>query len=251
VSSSSPGDTARNMASTGMSALRTSSSRILGVVLVITSALLFLVAYITGFIAFELASLISFVLGIALLAVELEPRVRISVAATSTLGYLRAVDSAFAALGITGKATYVPRGGSVKMSMPQEALGTSLEFSPVGGGLYDEIAEQTGDMAGKGYDFFKMWVSKAVADNLSLSEKVEVSRKEETVRVLMERPFVRPLCVDPFVNARVCCRTGCPLAAAMAQALSVSTGRDVKFEDCSYDPQKQHAVTSLTLGRSE
>jgi membrane-bound ClpP family serine protease len=251
MSKNSRGDVARTMASTGMSVLRTSSSRILGVVLVITSALLFLVAYVTGFVPFELASLVSFILGVALLAVELEPRVRISVAADSMLGYLRGMDSTFTSLGISGKATYVLRGASVKMAMSHDALNSRVELVPVGDGLYGEITEQVGDLTEKGYDFFKMWVSKALADNLSLSETVEVSRDEDTVKVSMEKPFVRHLCVDPFVNARVCCSTGCPLAAAAAQALAVSTGREVGFEGCTYDPRKQRAVTSLALGRSE
>lgn len=251
MSRNSQGDATRTMASAGMSVLRTSSSRILGIVLIIASALLFLVAYVTGFVPFELASLISFILGVALLAVELEPRVRISVAADSMLGYLRGMDTAFALIGVTGNATYVPRGPSVKMAMSQGALSSGVELAPVGDGLYGEIAEQAGDLTKKGYDHFEMWVSRAVADNLSLTENFKVSRAEDIVKVSMRKPFVRPLCLDPFVNAKVCCRTGCPLAAAIAQALAVSTGREVKFEGCSYDPREQRAVTSLALGRSE
>jgi hypothetical protein len=234
-----------------MKVLRTSGSRLLGIVLVITCAVFFLVAFVTGFLVFEVASLVSFILGVALLAVELEPRVRISVAADTALGYLRTLDKALNLLHASGKATYSNRGGSIAMVIPGTGASPWVELPPVGDGLYHEVSDQVGDLNNQGYEFFRMWVPRALADDLSMAEEVGVSRAEDKVDVSMKKPFVRPLCVDPFVNSRVCCRMGCPLAGAVAQSLAAATGREVQFENCAYDPKTQRAVTSLTLGRRE
>lgn len=234
----------------GRDVLRTGSSRILGVALVITSAVLFLVASLTGYLPFELASLVSFVLGILLLAVELEARVRIRLAGDAMLGYLRTLDGTLATLRVTGKAAYVPLGKTVKMMLSPDLPGPRVELPPVGDGIHDEIAGELGDMSDKGLEFFDIWVPKVLVDSLSTAEAMKVSREGESLRISMAKPFVRPLCVDPFVNAKVCCRMGCPLAGAVAQSLAVTTGREVQFENCSYDPKSQRAETLLTLGKS-
>jgi hypothetical protein len=239
----------RPRASGGTNAIRTGGSRILGVALIVTSILLFAVAFVTGFLPFELASLISFVLGVALLAVELEPRVRLALAADGMLGYLRSLDGALRALGLTGKATYLPHGNQVKMFMVQEATGSSLELPPVGSGIQDELVGELGDISEKGMGFFKLWVPKTLMDGLSASDDVKVSEEGPKVEVTMTKPFVRRLCVDPFVTANVCFRMGCPLAGAVAQSLAVTTGKEVRFEGCAYDPKTQRAKTSLVLGK--
>lgn len=240
----------RGLTSAGSDVLRTGSSRILGVALIVTSAVLFLVASITGFLPFELASLVSFVLGIMLLAVELEAKVRIGLSADGMLGYLRALDAALATLRATGKAAYVPHGKSVTMVLPLDVPGPTAELPPVGDGINDEITGELGDMSEKGLEFFQTWVPKVLVDSLSAADTVKVSREGESLRVSMTKPFVRPLCVNPFVNARVCCRMGCPLAGAIAQSLAVTTGREVQFENCAYDPKAQRADTLLSLGKS-
>ena len=233
-----------------MSALGTSSSRILGVALVASSAALFLVAFVTGFLPFEIASLIAFVLGIALLAVELEPRVRLTVAADGMLGYLRALDGALKALGVTGKATYVPQGSGVTMAMAQEGAYQRVTLPAVGDGLYQEIAGELGEMDQKGLGFFDLWIPRVLVDNLSMTDEVKIRREGGNLKVSMRRPFVRRLCVDPYVNANVCCRMGCPLAGAVAQVLASATGREVQFEGCTYDPKSQRAETTLTQTKS-
>jgi len=231
--------------------IRTGSSRILGVALIITSAILLLVAFVTAFLPFEVASLLSFVLGIALLVVELEPRVRLTVAAEGMLGYLTALDSSLKAQKATGKATYVPMGAEVKMVIPKEGEGSSLELPPVGLGLHNAMAKDLGEISQKGLGFFNNWIPRALVDILSVSDDVKVVAEGTNLKITMSRPFVRPLCINPYVNENVCCKMGCPLAGALAQSLAVTTGRDVYFENCTYDPQTQRAVTSLSLGKSE
>jgi hypothetical protein len=194
------------------------------------------------------ASLISFVLGVALLAVELEPRATLRVASDAMLGYLRTLDSTLKLLNVTGKATYVPHGSQVIMVMA--GANSPVDLPPVGAGIHDEIVGELGDSAQKGPDFFDLWIPRILVDNLSLSDEVKVSREGTGVRISMKRPFVRRLCVDPFVNANVCCRMGCPLAGSVAQNLALTSGREVQFENCTYDPGTQLAETRLTLGKS-
>lgn len=240
----------RRVASAGTNILRSSNSRLLGVALIASSAILFLVAFETGFVPFEGASLVSFVLGIALLVVELEPRVRLSVASDAMLGYLHSLDGAMKILRVTGKANYLPQGNQVSMMMAQEGSIWPLQFPPVGAGIHDEIVNELGDTSDKGLDYFELWMPRVLVDNLSMSDKVKVSREGASIKISMGKPFVRRLCIDPFVNANVCCRMGCPLAGAVAQELAVTTGREVQFENCTYDPKTQQAETTLSFGKS-
>jgi len=236
------------MKSAGSSLLRTGSSRMLGLALIASSAVLYLVSFITGFLPFEVASLVSFVLGVGLLAVELEPRVKLSVAADGMVGYIRALNDTLRVLKVSGKATYVPRGGQVTMSMVQEG-GPTVELPTVSGGIYEEIVGELGDFNQKGEAYFDQWVPRVLVENLSMTDGVKISRAGGTVKVTMGRPFVRRLCVDPFVNSNVCCRMGCPLAGAVAQALAAATAKEVRFEGCTYDPKSRRAQTTLTEGR--
>jgi len=236
--------------SAGLSGIRTGSSRILGVALIVTSVLLFAVAFVTGFLPFELASLVAFVLGVALLAVELEDRVRLDLAADSMVGYLRTLNGTLKSMRVSGKATYIPYGNEVRMVMEQDGASSRVELPPVGSGIHDELVEQLGVLSDKGLEFFKLWIPKTLTDNLSTSDEVKVSGEGAQVEVSMSKPFVRRLCVDPFVNANVCCRMGCPLAAGVAQTLAVTTGKEVRFESCTYDPRSRTAKTSLTLAKS-
>jgi hypothetical protein len=241
---------AKRLASEGIELFRTGTSRILGVALIFVSAVLFGVAFVSGFLPFEIASLISFILGVALLAAELEPRARLSISAAGMLGYLRTLDGAMKLMNITGKATYVPYGNQVRMVMTQGGANSQVELPPVGSGLNDEITAQLGDVSEKGLEFFTLWIPRTLVDNLSVSDNVKVSRDGAKIAVAMSKPFVRRLCVDPFVNANVCCRMGCPLAGSVAQALAVTTGQEVHFENCAYDPKKQRAETTMILGKS-
>jgi hypothetical protein len=207
------------LASAGIGVLRAGSSRILGVALVVTSAILFLISYVTGYIGFEIASLISFVLGVALLAVELEPRVRLSVAGESMLGYVHSLDSTLHELKATGKATYVPLGNQVTMVLAREDGSPELQLPPVGEEIQQEFQGEVGEMNLKGIEFFNTWVPKVIEDNLSLAAGAKAAWDGPDLKFSMNKPFVRRLCVDQFVNANVCCRMGCPLAAAVAQSL--------------------------------
>jgi hypothetical protein len=238
------------LASAGTNILRTSNSRLLGVALIASSAILFLVAFETGFVPFEGASLVSFVLGVALLVVELEPRVRLSVASDAMLGHIRSLDGAMKILRVTGKANYLPQGNQVSMMMAQEGSNRPLLLPPVGAGIHDEIVKELGDTSEKGLDYFELWVPRVLVDNLSMSDSVKVTREGGGIKISMRKPFVRRLCIDPFVNANVCCRMGCPLAGAVAQELAVATGREVQFENCTYDPKTQRAETMLSFGKS-
>jgi hypothetical protein len=224
---------------------------VLGIALVLTSAVLFLISYVTGYIGFEIASLVSFVLGVSLLVVELEPRVRLSVAGESMLGYIHSLDSTLRELKATGKATYVPLGNEVRMVIPHGEGNTDLPLPSVGAGIQEDIQGELGEMSQKGIEFFNMWVPKAIEDNLSLSAGAKVSWEGPDLKFTMSKPFVRRLCVDPFVNASVCCKMGCPLAAAVAHSLALTAGREVQFEKCTYDPATQTAETSLRLGKRE
>jgi hypothetical protein len=231
--------------SAGRNIIRVGSSRTLGLALIAVSAVLYLVSFITGFLPFEVASLVSFVLGVVLLAAELEPRVRLGIAADGMLGYVRAFNDALKALRVSGKATYVPRGGEVTMAMALDG-GMKVELPPVGGAMYEEILGELGEISQKGEAFFDLWMPRVLAENLSITNDAMISREGASVRVSMGKPFVRKLCVDPFVNANVCNRMGCPLASAVAQALATTTGREVQFEGCTYDPKTQRAQTNLT-----
>lgn len=242
---------AGRLASRGTGILGTSSSRLLGVALIASSASLYFVAYVTGFLPFEVASLVAFVLGVSLLAVELEPRTRLTVATDGMRGYIGTLDEALKGMKVTGNATYIPRGDRVAMAMSSEWGGQPVELTPASARVYDEIKGELGDIYSKGAGFFDFWLPKVLVDNLSMADDVKISREGDNVKVSMRRPFVRMLCVDRFVNDNVCCRMGCPLAGAVAETLAETTGRDARFVGCTYDPKTQRATTTLSQGKGQ
>jgi hypothetical protein len=223
---------------------------VFGVVLIATGGLLFGLAFETGLPVFEVGALVAFVLGVILVAVEIEPRIKLNMASDSTLGYLKALVSALKILGAEGNATYLPEENEVRMVVTRNDKGAPIELTPVGDGLYSEFVEELGEMQRKGFDFFTSWMPRIIVDGIGAADKVSIAKEGDRVTIALRRPFVRPLCVDPYVNANVCCRMGCPLARSLAQALAATTGREVKFEKCAYDPKSQKATTTLDLGRS-
>jgi hypothetical protein len=236
--------------STGRRLSGSGNSRLFGVILIATGGVLFALAFETGLAVFEFGSLIAFILGVILVAVEIEPRVKLQVASDSILGYLEALVGTLRMLVTEGAATYVPDGNNVRMTFTRNSKPAQIDLAPVGDGLYSELVEESGQMGRKGFDYFSSWLPRLLVDGLGASDGVTVAKEGDRVTVAMKRPFVRPLCVNPFVNANVCCRMGCPLAGAVAQSLAAATGRNVKFDNCAYDPKLQVATTSLDMGRS-
>lgn len=222
---------------------RSSRSRVVGVSLLVLSAILFVVSFVLADLAAEVASVSSFLVGVALLSYEVEPRVKVYPSGMSQLGPLRVASELFLKQGIQGAATYVPGDDGVSMSFPGSRGETnSLNFSPIGHGLHGAYENELGPIRGKGVDYLVLWLPRTIVDGLGLAEKVKMKRSGDEVETVLTKPFIRPLCVNAFMKENYCSNIGCPLVASVAEALANSAGKPVKHLGCVYDPTTQTAV---------
>jgi hypothetical protein len=104
-----------------------------------------------------------------------------------------------------------------------------------------------GDLRGMGSDHANLWLPRVMVDGLGLAQHVSIRQKKESVDTVMVKPFVRSLCVNDFMTKNICGTTGCPLAASVAEALALSSGKPMKHLGCHYDPITQTATARLAV----
>ena len=210
--------------------------------LLVVCAGFFAVSFTTTSPAFEAGSLTSFILGTLLLVSSFEQNVKLYSSAAAVEGPVRTIVALLKAEGFEGRATYVPSATGVAVRIRGKAPGTQLELPPHGDSLLRSYESEIGSLEGKGYDFAAEWVPKAIVDALGLAESVSMSRDGPSVRTIISKPFVRPLCVKPFFTENVCGTIGCPLVGSLGQALALAGGKPLAHVKCTYDPRSQTAT---------
>ena len=236
---------------------RASHSRQAGLALVILSAAFFAGAFFTSALILEIGSVSSFMSGVALLAYEAEPRVKLFPSISSLIGPLKIVENELEQRGVS-KAEAVfegaPSDGDAKEQMT--FVGDSgaedaprYSIPPLGEGLVHAYELELGDLTKLKIAGAKVWLPRVMVDGLGLAERVDMKSSGNEVTTVIEKPFVRALCVQDFMTDGPCRFLGCPLAASVGQALARATGTPVTHHGCMYDPVTQKATLKDTLGQ--
>jgi len=234
---------------------RASHSRQAGLALVILSAALFAGAFFTSALILEIGSVSSFVIGVALLAYEAEPRVKLFPSMSSLIGPLMVVKNDLEKHGVSYanaifEASPSPESGRDSMSFVVDHSGEGAHrysIPPLGEGLVHAYELELGDLTKLGVDGAKVWLPRVMVDGLGLAGRVEMKSSGNEVTTVIEKPFVRILCVQEFMTNGLCQTSGCPLAASVGQALARASGKPVTHHGCTYDPVTQKATLKDTI----
>ncbi len=227
---------------------RASHSREAGLALVVLSAGLFGAAFLTSALIFEVGSVSSFVIGLGLLAYEAEPRVKLFPSTSSLIGPLKAVQSDLEAHGVSKARAVFEKSASGEgevMAFSDDGDGEGAprySIPPLGEGLVHAYELELSDMAKLDVEEAKVWLPRVMVEGLGLADGVKMKSSGDEVTTVMEKPFVRALCVQDFMAEGMCQTSGCPLAASVGQALARASGKAVVHHGCTYDPVTQRAT---------
>lgn len=227
---------------------RSSHSRSTGLAFLGLSGTFLAVSFLTSFGPFEILALASFVVGVFLVSVELEPRVKLVPSAESLMGPLLALSDELRTRGFAGNATYVTLKDGVAMRVPRsDGSPDYLDLVPVGRGISSSVEREIGALKDAEFSYVKTWVPKAMEKGLNLAQGMKITSRGENLEVAFDRPFVRPLCVREEINQRVCKSLGCPLVSAFGEILASSTGKEVVYQGCKYDRSKETSQAGYLL----
>jgi hypothetical protein len=236
---------------------RASHSRQAGLALVLLSAALFAGAFFTSALILEIGSVSSFMSGVALLAYEAEPRVKLFPSTSSLIGPLKVVESELKQHGLSKVEAVFER------APPDGTAGEVMTFAggfgdedaprysipPLGEGLVHAYELELGDLAKLEVEGAKVWLPRVMVEGLGLADHVGMKSSGDEVTTVIDKPFIRALCVQDFMADGLCRVSGCPLTASVGQALARASGKPVTHRGCTYDPLTQKATLKDTLGQ--
>ena len=135
------------------------------------------------------------------------------------------------------------------MSLEGGKSSNSGALPTMGRGLYEGYEMELGDLHDKGLEFVRLWLPRTLVDGFGLASRVTMSQDKNEVATRMEKPFVRHLCINPYVKEHVCGTIGCPLVASIAEALASASGKSVQHVGCNYDSTTQTAVAKHAISQ--
>ena len=227
---------------------RASHSRATGLLLLLVSGIMLAVSYLTRYTLFEVVSIASFVLGVILIASELESKVKLVPSAASLVGPLLAFAQQLSDNGLNGKATYVPSREGVEMRIGSGSGGAMpVSLPPVGRGLFEAYERELGPLRERGASYIETWIPRVLVDGLGIVEDAKIKVGGDAVEVKFRGPFVRPLCVRRDINEKICGRVGCPLVSSMGESLAASLTKSVTHIGCTYDTPSQTSVARFSI----
>jgi len=118
---------------------------------------------------------------------------------------------------------------------------------PLGEGLVHAYELELGDLVKLEVDGAKVWLPRVMVEGLGLADRVEMKSSGDKVTTVMDKPFVRALCVQNFMADGMCQASGCPLAASVGQALARASGKRVTHHGCVYNPATQRATLTDSI----
>jgi hypothetical protein len=119
----------------------------------------------------------------------------------------------------------------------------SSKIEPVGKGLVVSYERELGELNGKGEDYIESWLVKTITQGLGLAESAKIKFEDGEMQSILDKPFIRTLCVREEMTKHVCNIMGCPLIASIAQSAAKATGKKIVHVECRYDPSTQRAIS--------
>jgi hypothetical protein len=101
---------------------------------------------------------------------------------------------------------------------------------------------ELGDLTKLDVDGAKVWLPRVMVEGLGLANRVQMKSSGDEITTVIDKPFVRVLCVQDFMVDGMCPFSGCPLTASVGQALARASGKPVMHLGCTYDPVAQRAT---------
>ncbi|MEM0117543.1 MAG: hypothetical protein QXV32_03775 [Conexivisphaerales archaeon] len=224
---------------------RAQNSRLLGLIMLILSAALFLLSYETLAIVYEVGSLAAFVIGAALILTQLDPKVKLYPASDTSLGPLLALAEMlrgrYGMFSVTFEST--DEGDKMVVTPKGNTETMQLSLEPIGEGLVRSYERELGELNGKGEDYIESWLTKTLSQGLGLVESAKIVFIDGEMQSTLQKPFVRTLCVQQEMTEHVCNTMGCPLIASLGQSAAKATGKKISHIECKYDPSTQRVVS--------
>lgn len=227
-------------------------TRAVGFALIFLVVPMFLLAYLTGTLVFEITSIISLFLGVFFVFSSLESHVGSSPANVIAKSPLLTIKELIRQKGYEGKAVYVVDGDEPRVRIGDRVTNHSLLLYPPGNDLFNLIEEEVGELKDTGLDYLIEWLPRALVDALDLAEGVELkdlngTNDEREIRALIKRPTFEGLCLSQDLKEGICDRLGCQVQGSIGQSIAISTGNSVQFKGCIYDPATRTASATYVL----
>ena len=228
-------------------------TRELGAFLLGTSILIFLLAFITNSLLFEVTSVIALFLGMIFLFSGVESHVGTRqanlIAKSPLLSFKELIKD------LPGRALYLyksenrPRFILTENVPAKGATRTNgRTFLSLGNDLVSLYEEELGDLRGRGMEYLVEWLPRILVDSLKLAEEVKVDLLPgEEVEVAIKKPTFDMLCLSQDIRNGICNTVGCQVQSSIAQAISLATKQNVFFKGCVYKDDGRTAVATYQL----
>ena len=233
--------------------------RQLGTALLGVSLLMFLLAYLTNRLIFELTSVLSLFLGTAFLFTEMESYVKSGSANAIAKSLMVSLRDALKYAGLPkGKVFYYydqedkPRmsfDGEQGLAIDDPGAKKKRGIYPIGSDLVRLYEDELGDLKDRGLEYISEWLPRVISDGLKLAEGVEFTTDNNCIKVLITKPAYGALCFSEDIKDDVLARVGCPLGASIAQAIARAAGAMVLFAGCAHDPNSGISVLTYELSQ--
>jgi len=234
-------------------------SRRLGGLMIISSGILLIIGYLTRYLTFEIASIMTLLVGAILFLYNLDPQIRIRPVSQTLLSIIRSFIDLREFLDSSGRGIFIPsEDGSVNLEIPikvgenlrEKSIksnlknNNSISIRSPGNGLYRLYVEELGELNEMELSYLFKWLPKTMVERLNLCEKVEFTVVNDTYHTVLTRPFLRDICRREDVKEPICYSIGCPLTSSIADSLAMFSGKKIQHVTCRYEHNQQISYLS-------
>jgi len=208
---------------------------------------MFLLAYLTNYLLFEVTSILSLFLGMTLVFAGLETYIRSRPANMIAKSPLVTLKETLEKDGKIGNALFYYDQDKIPLMKLDSDNSASRTLSTVGNDLMKLYEEEIGSIDGKGFDYVREWIPKILQESLKLSDRVTIEKTDGKVKASLLKPSFELLCLSPELKNGICDKIGCQVQASICQAIARGTTSKVRFDGCVYDSATRESVASYTL----
>jgi hypothetical protein len=239
-------------------------SRTVGTIILLFSALLLILAFLTHYLPFEVMSIVCLLAGVIFIFRSTEQYIKTDTAVMTVLSSLNILADFIKDLKGDGDTVFIPspfeekpdkvyiykgalKSSSNVISLKKDDLVKTGKLVPSPGGLFVKLyGEEIGKLQDVELDYLLEWLPRIMVSELQLAEKIEFTRVKDEVYMSMVSPVFGKVCQSKDVE-RVCSTIGCPISASVAESLVKTTKRVVRMK-CRYDAESGNITAVFTLG---